>query len=261
LVGALAAATAHAASEGYVACTPRAAAMRPIPPFSLGLGLAVLVCTAGCAADRALSGTEGGPTANVSGAPVALYPIPAAAPHGEVRVATLGIATLQPGRDAAEHVRALHVRLIVTNDDDRGAWELDTREQAGFLERYGRSRPAFASSTSGRPPLVTIVPGASVAVDLYYPLPTPMQEAAHVPFFEVLWRVQTPGKAVTERTSFQGAWLERGASPPGHAWDWSLWHPGWYDPFWPDDAFQASPPIAPAFYREPALLDPPHRAH
>jgi hypothetical protein len=235
--------------------------MRPISPSLLGFGLAALVLTSSCAANRSPSASES--SSNVSGAPAALYPIPPASPHGEVRVATLGIATLQPGRELMDRLKALHVRMTVTNDDDRTAWEIDTREQHAILDRYGRSRPAFASSTSGRPPLVTIVPGASVAIDLYYPLPATMQHAERVAFYELLWLVQTgTPKPVTQRTSFQGTWIERPSATPGHSWDWTLWHPGWYDPFWPDEAFDGSAPLAPAFYRGPSILEPlPKVAH
>jgi hypothetical protein len=239
--------------------------MRTISPSQLGFGLAALVLTSSvftssCAANRGPSSES--PASHVSGAPAALYPVPPSSPHGEVRVTTLGIATLQAGRDLLDDTHALHVRMIVTNDDDRTAWEVDTREQVAVLDRYGRSRPAFASCTSGRPPLVTIVPGASVAMDLYYPLPKAMQQVEPVPLYELLWHVHTAvGKTVTERTSFQGTWLEKASATAGHNWDWNLWHPGWYDPFWPEEAFSGSPLLAPAFYREPAVELLPKIAH
>ncbi len=231
--------------------------MRPPTILLMGPVLAVLFCAAGCGEERPAASADGVGSANVSGGPIALYPIPASAPHGEVRVTTLGIATLQPSSELAGRLRALHVRLTVTNEDDRGAWELDTREQVGILDHFGRSRAAFASSTSGRPPLVTVVPGGSAVVDLFYPLPSAMQGASRVPLFEVLWAVRTPQKPVVERTRFEGTWLERATASGQFAWDWSVWHPGWYDPFWPDDSFDGSPALTPAFYKAPVIVAPP----
>ncbi len=211
----------------------------------LGLGLTALVLAAGCSSARYMYRPEENATARVSGRPAAYYEVPPQSPHGDVRLATIGIAKLVAQREAKEHIHAMHVRMIVDNNDDTAPWQVDTREQIGSLGGDGQSRPAFAWATTARPPIVSIAPGTSDTVDLYYPLPSSMQGASEVPHFEVLWRVQTPDGMVSERTTFERLEIEQ-LPPPGYyaaaGADW--WGPGWggwYDPFWPDYSFWGAP--------------------
>lgn len=224
----------------------------------LGIALVALVAAAaGCSSARYVYRPEENATARVSGHTAAYYHVPPQSPHGDVRVATLGIAKLEPQDEAGERIHAMHVRLVVDNDDDVAAWQLDTRQQIGTLDHYGQSRPAFASASIGRPPIITIAPGASATIDLYYPLPESMQKASKVPHFEVLWRVQTPEGAVAERTTFERLRIEPPLAPGYYAWDMGWWGPGWYDPFWPDDAFWGAPVMGPMFYESPVVVGPP----
>jgi hypothetical protein len=216
----------------------------------------------GCASEeRYIYRPEENASARVAGRPAANYAVPAHEPRGRVRVATLGIAKLEP-RGGGQTMRAMHVRLVVDNNDDTGPWQVDTRDQWGTLANYGQSRPAFAGASHGRPPILQIPSGTTDTIDLYYPLPSSMQETSEIPHFEVLWRVQTPETLVSERTSFERLRVEPAPSPgyygpgyPGYgmAWGGSPWF-GWYDPFWPDYAFWGAPVV---YYSRPAVLAAP----
>jgi hypothetical protein len=233
--------------------------VRARPAIPLVLCAVALAWSAGCAEGRYVYSPEENATARLSGQPAAFYQIPLQSPRGDVRVATLGIATLAPQGDEENRIRTMHVRMVVDNNDEVATWQVDTREQLGSLDRYGQSRPAFASSSAGRPPLVAIAPRASVTLDLYYPLPADMQKASEIPQFSLLWRVETPEGAVAERTSFERLRIE--PPPPQGYYAWGLglgwgWGPGWYDPLWPDYAFWGTPVLAMPYYARPVVRGP-----
>jgi hypothetical protein len=236
---------------------------RPAPRLGLAC-LAALSLAVGCSSARYLYRPEENATARIDGRPAAYYRIPAQSPHGDVRVAVLGISRLEPqGRDGREswdessdgHIQAMHVRLIVDNNDDTAPWQVDTREQIGNLDHYGRSRPAFAALSAGQPPVATIHPGTSETLDLYYPLPASMQKASEIPHFEVLWRVQTAEAPVSERTTFERLRIEAAAAPESYACGMGWMGPGWYDPYWPNYAFWGAPGVT--YGRPPAYAPPP----
>lgn len=219
----------------------------------------VIVMTAGCASGRYIYEPEENATARVSGRPAAYYPIPPQAPRGGVRVATLGIAQLEPRSGEGPRLHVMRARMIVDNNVDTVAWQVDTREQIGSIGGYGQSRPAFASTNPGRPPMVTIVPGTSATIDLYYPLPADMQEASEIPRFELLWKIGTSLGPVAERTTFERVRVEP-APPPGAYASGEWWGPGWYgwyDPLWPDYAFWGAPELGPVYYSRPVISEPP----
>jgi hypothetical protein len=218
------------------------------------LGAVAVAAVAGCVGRSYIYRPEENATARVSGSPAAYYRLPPQAPHGEVRIATLGIAVLQARDDEHDRIHAMHVRMVVSNNDDQGPWQLDTRQQVGFLDSYGQSRPALATSSVGRPPVIDVGVGGSATVDLYYPLPDEMQGASKVPHFEVLWNVKTPGGAVAERTSFER--LEIEPPPTNNYYAGGFWGPGWYDPFWPDYGFYGAVALPPAYYGPPVVSGP-----
>ncbi len=230
--------------------------------WRLGLGIAALLGAVGCSSARYVYRPEENATARVSGKPAAFYAIPQESPHGEVRVATLGIAELQRTPDSEYRVRALHVRLVVDNNDDTAPWQVDTREQIATLDGYGPSRPAFAKATPGRTQrasMVTIAPGTSRTIDLYYPLPAPMQQASKLPSFDVLWRVQTPESPVAERTSFERLRVEPPPQPAYYGMDgWGPGGYGSYDPFWPGYSYWGAPPVL--YYTHPPVNNAPPAA-
>jgi hypothetical protein len=233
--------------------------MRLVSTLRIGLGWIALMLIGGCAAEsNYIYRPEQNPTASVAGRPAALYQIPPESPRGAVRIAALGIAKLEPSGGEAEKVRAMHVRMVV-DDNDTTEWTVDTREQIGVLGGSGQSRPAFAASSTGLVPVVTIPPSGSAAVDLYYPLPAPMQKASRVPHFEVLWRVHTAERVVAERTSFERLLFD--VTPPDYAVADAWWGPGWYDPFWPHFGFYGSVVLPPVYYYRPVMVAHPLAPH
>ena len=68
--------------------------------------------------------------------------------------------------------------------------------------------------------------GASRAIDLYFPLPEALQAAKKMPAFDVVWRVHTAERVVTERTPFER--LEVMPYPVDYGYGGY-----WYDPAYP----------------------------
>lgn len=226
----------------------------------VALVLAV-VATAGCSSGRYIYAPEENATARVSGRPAAYYPIPPDSPRGGVRVATIGIAKLKQPNGEGAGLHVMHVRMVVDDNSDTVPWQVDTREQLGSIVSYGQSRPAFASARPGRAPLVTIAPGSSATIDLFYPLPADMQKASEIPRVELLWRVDTSQGPIAQRTTFERIHLEPTPPPGEYAYDYG-WGPGhgWYDPLWPDYAFWGAPVLGPVYYSAPVInVAPPAR--
>jgi hypothetical protein len=191
----------------------------------LTLATVVAATLTACAAEYTYLPTQNA-TAEVAGQPAAAYPIPPSAPQGDVRVASFGITGLDV--NAGERVRAMHVRVVVTNRSSV-PWTIDTREQLGEIPDEGQSRPIFASSDAGTLPLIQAEPGASRSIDLFYPLPAGIQKAKSLPAFSELWKVDTGGgHFIAERTQFNRAEIlpAYGYGPP---WWGPYW---WYDPLY-----------------------------
>ncbi len=221
----------------------------------LELLLLALPLSAGCAASHYFNRPEENATALVASKPSALFEVPSRSPHGEVRVATLGIATLAPRARDDEPTRAMHVRIIVDNHDDAAPWQIDTRQQIAIMTGRGQSRPAFATSSIGHPPVVDIDPGASAFLDLYYPLPRVMERVTYVPKLDVLWQLTTPDGPVTVRTPFEGLRAEPPAAPDVFVWDIGWWGPSYYDPLWSEETFLGAPILGAPGGDEPSLVN------
>ncbi len=172
----------------------------------------------------------------VRGKVAAEYPIPADMPHGDVRIASYGIADVGPRHPRGENdrLRALHLRFTIENNADRD-WTFDTRQQRVLLQGYGQSQPAFvAVNGGGSPPVVTVPALQSRTIDLFFPLPAPLQRARQLPAFDVIWRVHAYDKFVARRTPFERVVV----APPPDALDYGpdygmgdWWGPPyWYNP-------------------------------
>jgi hypothetical protein len=184
----------------------------------------------------------------LAGKPAIVYPLPPrtadrapgdahGSPHGEIRMAALGLATIAPRGGDETPTRAVHVALVVENRDDRAPWQLDTRRQIGSLVGRGQSRAAFAASSIGQPPIVTIDPGTNARIDLYYPLPHAMQPVTLSHQFDLLWVVTTPDGAFADEASFPRMHLEAPSRSDLYAWDIGWWGPSWFDPLWTEETF------------------------
>jgi len=205
----------------------------------LGVSLLALV---GCATEYLYRPAENA-NATVGGRLAARYAIPPEQPRGEVRVASFGIAELQ---SEGAPTRTMHVRMIVENNNGRGPWYLDTREQLGIVPEEGQVRPSAASADVGGLPIVRVDPGDARTIDLFYPLPPSAEGASDLPQFDLLWRVQTDTRLVSERVPFDRFRVEPevvGGGPnasfigPGYGPYW------WYDPLYPSTMFLHRPMV------------------
>jgi hypothetical protein len=170
--------------------------------------------------------------ARVAGHLPASYQIPLEHPRGDVRIASSGVSNLE-SKAANDSLRAIHVRMVVTNNDLR-AWTVDARQQLIDLAGHGLSAPAFVSSDADPAdlPLVTIPVGCARTVDLFYLLPTGLQHAAKIPEYDALWRVSTASQLVEEHTPF-----DRLRLAPLVASGNGVSGPFWYDPLYPYGGF------------------------
>lgn len=167
--------------------------------LALALGLAGLAA-AGCGGPQYVYLPAEQATATIQGQPAARYGIPPEAPKGSVRIATAGLIDLHSTR--GHTLRFIRIRMVVANNNDRGPWLLDTREQFLSLPGHGESRAAFVNTNRSGMPEIRIEPGEERTFDFYYPLPRSMQKASSVPDFAFAWIIHTPERAVAERTPF-----------------------------------------------------------
>lgn len=177
-------------------------------------------------------------TAVVSGRVAARYAVPAERPVGEVRVASFGVARAETrggeraGGDERE-VHLMHVRLVVANNDGAAPFYVDPREQQAIYTGNYRVAPVYATASTEGLPQIVVRPGDQRTIDLYFPLPAGAEEEGRIPEFDVLWRVRTDRRLVTERTPFDRLRVEPIYAGPGWYPYYYGWGPyGWYDPFW-----------------------------
>jgi hypothetical protein len=172
-------------------------------------------------------------TATVSGLPAGRYPIPPERPLGTVLVASPGIATMSFQGDADANM--ISVRLVVENNTDDQPWQVDTREQRVIFGGGGESTPAYVNTNGESSPVLQVVRGKKVSIDLFYPLPG-NAGAEQVPEFDFFWQVHTGQRLVAERSAFDRTKVE-----PVYAQDyyygWGYEPYWWYDPFWPGPTY------------------------
>lgn len=176
----------------------------------------------------------------VAGRVAADYPIPREAPRGDVRLASYGIVDLGSPSEENDRIRAFHIRMTLIDNTDR-PWTVDTREQRIELDGYGTSAAAFVSADAGtRPPIITVPPMGKRVVDLFFPLPAPLQKESQLPSFDAMWRVQADTQLVSERTSFERMTVEPPASYDNvydYGADYYWGPPYWYNPIYPEVGF------------------------
>ena len=215
----------------------------------------VPVTDAYAASDRV---TPGSASADVTpGTAAATYPIPRDAPSGTLRIASYGLVDIGPQTQSDKRIQAVHVRMTLTNDGER-PWTLDTREQRIALEGYGTSVAAFASADAGSsPPTITVAPKGKRVVDLFFPLPTQLQNQENLPSFEALWRVQVDGQVVSDETPFERMAVQPPATydptydyGPNYYWG----PPYWYNPYYADFGFVGGISIPPFFFGFPLYV-------
>jgi hypothetical protein len=211
----------------------------------LGCSLA----TASCAPSYAYRPAANA-TATIKGRLAADYPIPLAAPQGDVRLASFGMSEISPTGAGNRNENAIHLRMIVA-DNGQTPWTLDTRQQEIALPDGQQLAPAYVATHEGQAglPSVTVPAGGKRIIDLFYPLPPNMQSASKVPEFDVVWRVDTPQQNVIERTPFDRLQIEPAAFD-GYGSEWGAWGDGWGGPFWYDPMYSG--------YRGEVRIGAPH---
>jgi hypothetical protein len=176
-------------------------------------------------------------TGRIGGHVAADYQIPPAAPQGDVRLASFGLADLAPTDGSGDSRPALHLRMVVSNNAAE-PWTVDTREQKLDIKSAGPATPAFSTTREGNAelPLVTVAPGSKRVIDLFFPLPPNQQSAASIPEFDAIWNVHAGTQDVVERTPFDRLRIEPAYGPAvapeyGFYGEWGA--PFWYDPLDP----------------------------
>ncbi len=168
-------------------------------------------------------------TATLAGHAAARYGVPPESPRGSVRVASSGITSVETG---SGEVRALHIRLAISNNNDTGPWELDARALRVAYASGDIVGPAFINTRTPGVPRVEIAPREAAVVDAYFPLPESAEIAARIPRFDLLWELRTPAREVAERTPFERIRIEPEVAMPA-GYELGRWPAWWYDPFFP----------------------------
>src|SRR5262249_43936824 len=112
-----------------------------------------------------------------AGGPAARYPVPPAAPQGEVYVTSFGLTDLDlgPGRPGT----MLHARLAVSNGSPY-PWTVDGRAQVLVTANAPPLGPAFLNTDAGAGPIYEVAPGRANVFDLYYPVSPPLDQAVNL---------------------------------------------------------------------------------
>lgn len=176
------------------------------------------------------------------------YPVPPAAPQGEVYVTSFGFTDFDNGQGGAQ--RLLHARVAVSNGSAT-TWEVDGRQQ--FLAAPGLppQTPSFMNTNAGEGPVYPIAPGAANVFDMYFALPPALARPESVAGFAMDWSVNAGGQIVANQTSFErldGPGPSYAPYPPyvvvglGFGFGW------WYAPFYP---YRHHPPVIRGYYYAP----------
>jgi hypothetical protein len=194
--------------------------------------------SAGCAPALEYVPTEQ-VAAVVQGEPASLYSVPPEAPRGDVTLISHGVVSVKP-KQGGDSTKAVHVGVTLSNDQDKGAWTFDVREQWLLAPGAPPVSPALISSSPATE-AVTVQPGQEQTLDLYFRPPAGFK-GDKLRSFDVLWSVRTPSRVVTERTPFEredpragygfapsvsvGLGLGYGYGSVGYGSAW------WYDPLY-----------------------------
>ena len=123
------------------------------------------------------------------------YPFPPESPHGDIRLATSGIAKVSQGAP-----NAVELRMIVRNRSQE-RWLIDTREQTLVLatRAYEQTPGTLASA----PSVVEVLPQQTATIELAFALPLVASKASEIPAFDAVWTVHVGARAITIRTTFE----------------------------------------------------------
>jgi hypothetical protein len=140
----------------------------------------------------------------------AVYAEPSGAAKGRVRVVSMGVVDVKPSSLAgAKEFPALHLRLAVTNLNDRAEWKVNPRDQFVAFPNQAQVRALPTNAVQGGNAVLNVRPGELRTVDLYFPLPVSQESAKDIPEFDFHWQLQAGNQPVRETTLF-----DRVAAPP-----------------------------------------------
>jgi hypothetical protein len=183
--------------------------------------------------------------------PSSRAPVPPERPQGTIEVASSGITQLHL---ANGDVSALQVRLVVTNDGDSAAWQLDTREQYVEIPGEGRSRAMYVRSDVQTLPVAAIARRERHVFDLYFALPP---DETRLTRFDVEWQVTTPRRIVASRTAFDRVSETPQVTYGGYP-EWPYWVGygpyWWYDSSYPAVVFAHAHPVVARDHRPPVMV-------
>jgi hypothetical protein len=176
-------------------------------------------------------------------------------PRGSVELTSLGTVDLSPDQGAP--IRAMHIRMIVSNKSDDRPWTVDASQSR--LEIGGaRIATTAASSDVNTLPFAIVAHGERAVVDWFFALPAAIADTPTG--FSVAWTLRTPDSATPESTRFtvDEARASRAASalPTDQRGRW------WFDRAYPWPSFYRNsgilahrPPTHVAIVRNPAIHD------
>jgi hypothetical protein len=183
-----------------------------------------------------------------SGGAAAQFPVPPAAPQGEVYVTSFGFTDFDNGQGGAQ--RLLHARVAVSNGS-AATWEVDGRQQFLAMPGQAPQPPSFMNTNAGTGPVYPVAPGAANVFDLYFAPPPGLAGPESLGGWALDWSVNAGGQIVANQTSFErfdGAAPSYAPYPPyvvvglGFGFGW------WYSPFYP---YRHYPPVIRGYYYAP----------
>lgn len=173
---------------------------RVVSSLVLALAAVAALAVAACGPTRYSYAPVTTTSADIVGHPAAEYPFPPDTPHGRVRLATFGIAQL--ARDGA---RFFHVRMNATNDGTQ-TWSVEKSQQiveiAAGDERQRKTHVHATTEADQSADHVEVTPGTTQTIDLFFPLPPALRDAAEIPAFEVIWSVREGSESFATATPF-----------------------------------------------------------
>jgi len=160
--------------------------------------LLVSAALAACAS-RAAYVPEEHATATLGGRTAASYTLPSERdPRGNLRLASHGISKMK--RNGVESGKAIHVRMAISHQGS-GSMAVDARRQRLQLPDGRQLAPAYVASGRAAAP-ISVPPGTSRTIDLYFPIPNDLASAKSPYRFDVAWRVWTANGEISRVTPF-----------------------------------------------------------
>ena len=167
-----------------------------------------------------------------SGTPAQKVDVPQERPNGSVQILSDGIHHVAT---ANGKVRALHVRMIVSNDGDQQPWRVDAGKQLADLPGFGLAHPIFVSHEAAGP--VEVPQHTKQTINLYFALPPGVSHTSDMKQFGVIWTVDTPERTVSSRTTFDRTYPYNDYYAYGYGYGYG-YGPWWgWGPYWGYSAY------------------------